>query len=78
MKVELTAISKQSLDPPTVQSGIPSVSGGAIIMAQFSPVDGRGLPQYGAGAFVPYEIVEGAKVGDVFTLHLERSPSSRI
>lgn len=77
MKVELTAISKQSLEPPTAQSGgkvgDPSVSGGAIIMAQFSPVVGRGLPQFGAGVFVPYEIVEGAKVGDVFTLHLERT-----
>jgi hypothetical protein len=77
MKVELTAISKQSLEPPTATSsgnvGAPSVVVGTIIMAQFSATDGRGLPQYGAGVFVPYELVEGAKVGDVFTLHLERA-----
>jgi hypothetical protein len=77
MKVELTGIRKESLQAPTAQGenggAMPAQITGHIVMAQFEPADRRGLPQYGAGVFVPYELVEGAQVGDVFTLHLERA-----
>lgn len=68
MKVRLTAISEEDLStqPTTATAPTPSPFE-KIIVARLMATD---MPPY-YGIHIPYKVIEGAQVGDEFTLHLE-------
>jgi hypothetical protein len=73
MKVRLTAISEEDLVnmPASATAATPSPFE-KVIVARLAAPD---VPGY-YGIHIPYKVIEGAQVGDEFTLHLERVPKA--
>ncbi len=73
MKVRLTAISEEDLStlPTTATASTPSPFE-KVVIARLMAID---MPSY-YGIHIPYKVIEGAQIGDEFTLHLERVSKS--